>query len=137
MHLIIDTYCERLGLITSRQGMAGWLKMLAIQIDMTPTGDPYILGYPWPDGSDHDALTCFLPIGESGISVHCYPEKKFVFIDIFSCKDFDVDKTLDFVCNTLEAHGEKTLLLSRGVREGEIEPVSVILMRRKIEYGSY
>ena len=125
MHLIVDAHTPKVDLITSRPAMANWLKQLAWVIKMTPMAEPFILGYPWPDGTDHDALTCFLPIGESGISVHCYPEKRFVFLDIFSCNDFEEGKVLDYVIGTLGAYNWTVLLLDRGVKEGEIIAANV------------
>ena len=129
MHLIVDAYCENIGLMTSRSRMRNWLKTLTLKAGMHTADEPYIKGYEWPGGSDHDALTCFQPLMESGISVHCYPEKKFIFLDIFSCKEFDIDKVLEFIKTSMKVYKGKVVLMNRGLdaTDNAIIPATILL----------
>lgn len=129
MHLIVDAHCGNLRLMTSRSRMRNWLVALAEKAKMHITDKPYIKGYPWPGGSDHDALTCFQPLMESGISVHCYPEKRFVFIDIFSCKKFDLGEVFGFIKTSMKTSREKIILMDRGIDDtGDATvPATVVL----------
>lgn len=129
MHLIVDAHCGNLRLMTSRSRMRNWLVALAMKADMCVADEPYIKGYPWPGGSDHDALTCFQPLMESGIQVHCYPEKGFIFIDVFSCNKFDPGKVFGFIETSMKTSHEKVILMDRGADaiSGAIIPATVTL----------
>lgn len=54
-------------------------------------------------------------IAESHISIHTFPEKEHAFIDIFSCKDFDIDYARDLMLDYFESAHHETVLLNRGV----------------------
>src|SRR2546423_15548414 len=41
-------------------------------------------------------LSCCVLIAESHISIHTFPEKNFVSVDIFSCKAFDLEFAGDY-----------------------------------------
>lgn len=128
VHFILDAHCANMSLITSRSRMRNWLQALAEKADMRIADEPYIKGYSWPGGSDHNALTCFQPLMESGITVHCYPEKGFIFLDVFSCKDLNLGKVFGFVRRSLKTDHEKVVVLARGiVGNCEIRPASIIL----------
>ena len=46
----------------------------------------------WLDqGATIDGVSGFVMIAESHVSIHTFPEKDYAFIDIFSCRAFDVD----------------------------------------------
>jgi len=111
--------------------MRNWLTALAEKARMHVADEPYIKGYSWPGGSDHDALTCFQPLMDSGISVHCYPEKRFIFIDVFSCNKFDLGEVFGFIKKSMKTSQEKIILMDRGtdVTGNTIIPATIILDR--------
>ena len=57
----------------------------------------------------------FVLIAESHISVHTFPDRGYVNIDIFSCQPFDHDKALAEVKTLFELQDAKTWLLDRGL----------------------
>jgi len=64
-------------------------------IGMTPITQPYVFPYSGLVPEDR-GITGFQIIAESHISIHSFEEKGWCFIDIFSCKNFDVDKAIEF-----------------------------------------
>ncbi|MFH0891889.1 MAG: adenosylmethionine decarboxylase [Candidatus Falkowbacteria bacterium] len=48
----------------------------------------------------------FVFIKESHIAFHTYSKKGFIAIDIFSCKDFEAQKAIDYIKNTFEIEDE-------------------------------
>jgi S-adenosylmethionine/arginine decarboxylase-like enzyme len=37
-------------------------------------------------------ITGFVALAESNITLHTYPEKGYIVLDIFSCKEFDIER---------------------------------------------
>ena len=70
-----------------------YLKKLPELIQMTPITQPYVFPYSGLVPEDK-GITGIVIIAESHISVHSFEEKGYSFIDIFSCKDFDIDRAI-------------------------------------------
>ncbi len=70
-----------------------YLKKLPVLIQMTPITQPYVFPYEGLVPEDK-GITGIVIIAESHISVHSFEEKGYCFIDIFSCKDFDIDNAI-------------------------------------------
>lgn len=70
-----------------------YLKKLPELIQMTPITQPYVFPYSGLVPEDK-GITGIVIIAESHISVHSFEEKGYSFIDIFSCKDFDIDRAM-------------------------------------------
>jgi S-adenosylmethionine decarboxylase len=70
-----------------------YLKKLPELIQMTPITQPYVFPYSGLIPEDK-GITGIVIIAESHISVHSFEEKGYSFIDIFSCKDFDIDRAI-------------------------------------------
>lgn len=59
-------------------------------INMTKIMPPHVQKYLDP-GNSIWGISGFVMIAESHISIHTYPEKGFFVMDIFSCKEFNVE----------------------------------------------
>ena len=62
-------------------------------------------------------------IAESHISIHTFPEKRYVNIDVFSCKDFDSEQVTRDLQDRFELAEVKCYLLNRGLEYSHIEKV--------------
>ena len=71
-----------------------YLKNLPELIHMTPITQPYVFPYSGLVPEDK-GITGIVIIAESHISVHSFEEKGYCFIDIFSCKDMDVERAIE------------------------------------------
>ena len=93
-HLIIDGHEADCALLGQMGHVYDFLKNLPDEIDMTKIMPPYVFKFhPQPPHPPEDAgISGFVIIAESHISIHTYPERGFLFIDIFSCKPFDFEK---------------------------------------------
>ena len=57
---------------------------------------PYVVW--WKDKwAKTPGLSGFVMIAESHISVHTFPEQRYAFFDIFSCRHFDAKPIIDFI----------------------------------------
>ena len=115
MHLIVDGHAENTELMTNEPALRGWLQLAVKKAGMEPFGRPYIQGFPWPGSTDWSALTAFQPMMESGLSVHCWPERKFAFVDLFSCGEFDAEAGAAYIAESFGMVAPTVLLLRRGV----------------------
>ena len=124
MHLILDGEAKNQNLLMIESLLREWLVKTALQIGMTVYGEVEVRDYPWP-GSFGTALSAICWLGESSILVHTYPEHNAVFIDVFSCKDFDCDALEATICRDFGVEKPKVLQLDRGVVDGKIIPASL------------
>lgn len=133
MHLIVDGHANNVEIMTDKDRMAYHLKQLVRTIGMTPVGEPISIGFPWPGGEEEDAISAVCFLKESAIMVHCYPEAKFVFVDVFSCRDFNTGNAYGHIKQMFDMPAAKPLLLDRGL-DGDGFPIPASINRnRKVE----
>lgn len=95
-HLILDiTGCPR-ELLTSAENLREWIVDLVNAIDMKAYGEPIIEHFA-THSYDAAGFTLMQLIETSNICAHFAENLGQVYIDIFSCKTFDVEKAKD-VC---------------------------------------
>jgi len=75
---------------------------------------PYAFIYRPHDNPEEWGISGFVIIAESHISIHTFPDRNAAFVDIFSCKQFDLNKAINYVSSTLEARKADKKLSARG-----------------------
>ena len=89
------------------------LNDLPEKISMTKITQPYVFRYSGLVPEDK-GITGFVVIAESHISIHTFQEKEYVFIDIFSCKDFDYEFAREYLIKEFESKDPKSDVTFRG-----------------------
>jgi S-adenosylmethionine decarboxylase len=89
------------------------LNELPEKIGMTKITQPYVFRYSGLVPED-EGITGVTIIAESHISLHTYPKKNFVFVDIFSCKPFDVEEARDHVIQFFQSKSPTVYVQERG-----------------------
>ena len=90
------------------------LNELPEMIGMTKITQPYVFRYSGLIPED-EGITGVTVVAESHISLHTYPKKSFVFVDLFSCKPFDVERATDHIVQFFESNSPVVNLQKRGV----------------------
>jgi len=90
-----------------------YLKSLPELIHMTPITQPYVFPYSGLVPEDK-GITGIVIIAESHISVHSFEEKGYCFIDIFSCKDMDVDRAIEITLDMFKPESYEINMFKRG-----------------------
>lgn len=90
------------------------LNTLPEKIGMTKITQPYVFRYSGPIPED-DGITGVTIIAESHISLHTYPRKGYVFVDLFSCKPFDVEEAKDCIVQFFQSKSPVVHVQERGV----------------------
>jgi S-adenosylmethionine decarboxylase len=80
---------------------------------MTPITQPYVFPYSGLVPEDR-GITGIVIIAESHLSVHSFEEKGYCFIDIFSCKDMDVEKAIQITLDTFKPADYEVNMVKRG-----------------------
>ncbi|MGD2215523.1 MAG: adenosylmethionine decarboxylase [Gemmatimonadales bacterium] len=78
-HLMLDVYGVDFDTLNSPEVIGEILTSAAATAKMRPLADPAVYRYPG------QGLTVFLPIRESHLAIHTYPEHGYASIDIVSC----------------------------------------------------
>jgi S-adenosylmethionine decarboxylase len=113
-HLTVDARgCDRTTLV-NEQFVYNILDQLPAQLDMTKMIDPVVKV--WKDKfAETPGVSGFVMIAESHISIHTFPDFDYVFMDIFSCRAFDVEKTKQLVMDAFKAQHATCTVVERGL----------------------
>jgi len=112
-HLMLDGYgCNRkkledLDLIYSI------LDEFPSNIGMTKIMPPYVFRYTGAKIEDW-GISGFVLIAESHISIHTFPVKNYLSLDIFSCKQFDSEIAVSYIKEVFEMKKYQMNLFNRG-----------------------
>ena len=114
MHLVIDGYRGDTRKMWDKQRLETFLFETPETLGMTRITEPSVLEYDAPKPED-SGISGFVIIAESHISVHTFPRKDYVNIDIFSCQSFDADAALERARTLFDLEETKTWVLDRGL----------------------
>jgi len=114
MHLVIDGYGGDTTKMWDTQLIRQFLTDYPESLGMTRITDPKVLDYQAPKPED-SGVSGFVIIAESHISIHTFPRKSYVNIDIFSCLAFDYDRALADATELFDLEEVKNWLLDRGL----------------------
>jgi len=96
MHLAVDGYGTDTSKFQDRDLLYEFLDTYPTTLGMTKITEPKVLTYVGNVPEDW-GLSGFVIIAESHISVHTFPSRNYINVDIFSCKEFDSEKALEDV----------------------------------------
>ena len=134
LHLTLDFYgCNKENLSNS-EFIYQTLNELPDLIGMKKLTKPSLTIYEGnPKGFDKGGISGFVIIAESHISVHTFVEQEFASIDIFSCKEFDVEKATNYLFDKLKAKKVEKNLINRGVEfPKDVKLASVAVNKQRL-----
>lgn len=114
MHLIIDGYGGNSERMQDLALLYELLDRYPSTIGMTKIAPPYVFKYTGSKPEDW-GITGFVLIAESHISIHTFPERDYICIDIFSCKDFDAQQALSELQDWFGLTNVRSCVLERGL----------------------
>ncbi len=112
-HLILEAYgCPKENL-ADMSLISQTLDKYPEKLNMTKIMPPYVFTY---HGSVPDdwGVSGVVLIAESHISIHTFPDKEFVTLDIFSCREFDVEAAINYFCEVFKPESYDKQVLMRG-----------------------
>ena len=114
MHLVIDGYGGDIDKMWDEDLIRDFLYQFPDSLSMTRITEPNVLRYDAPKSED-SGISGFVIIAESHISIHTFPRKDYINIDIFSCRPFNHERALEDVRDLFGLAEVKTWLLERGL----------------------
>jgi len=91
-----------------------FLDELPASIGMTKIMPPYAFSYSGGAKPEDWGVSGIVLIAESHVSIHTFPEKEYASVDVFSCKEFDIDAAASAIAQAFEAKKFEKNLLMRG-----------------------
>ena len=112
-HLMLDGYGCAKSKLEDLNLIYRILDELPTRIGMTRIMPPYVFKYSGLKPEDW-GISGFVLIAESHISIHTFPEKNFVSVDLFSCKAFDADLATKYLQNAFGMEKVESNVVDRG-----------------------
>jgi S-adenosylmethionine decarboxylase len=129
-HLALDCYhCDRT-LLEDLSLVYETLDACPDDIGMTKIMPPYVFRYSGKVPEDW-GISGVVLIAESHISIHTFPEKAFMSVDIFSCKCFDVERAVRYMAERFDVGRYEQQLLDRGRHFPTTVDAAAGVMRRQ------
>ncbi len=113
LHLMLDLNDCNQTILDDLDACFRLLSELPTIVGMIAITQPYVFRYNASIPEDA-GITGVVIIAESHISLHTYPKKKFVFVDLFSCKPFDVEKAKKHIIRFFESQSPVVNVQERG-----------------------
>jgi S-adenosylmethionine/arginine decarboxylase-like enzyme len=111
-HLILDCQgCNR-NEVSNRENLAAFVKTLVKEIDMVAYGEPVLEHFATHD-ADKAGFSLVQLIETSSITGHFVDKNGDAYLDIFSCKPFDIEAVKRVVTMHLHPQKIKTFYLTR------------------------
>lgn len=133
----MDIYgCDK-STLTSAEHIYNILNELPVMLGMHKISEPQVTPYAGREESfDKGGISAFVLIAESHITIHTFVAQGSVFVDIFSCKSFDIDAAKRYIMSKFKAQKIDTTLLSRG-REfpKDVQKAKVIVRSERRKTG--
>ncbi len=89
LHLTLDGYLGSARRLNDRRLIRRALAELPADIGLKPLAPPVVVCAPDNRMKDPGGYSGFVIIAESHIAIHTFPRRRFISIDVYSCKDFD------------------------------------------------
>ncbi len=130
MHLTIDGFGGDLEKLASEELVRGLLDRYPERIGMTKIAPPFVQRYIGKKPEDW-GVSGFVLIAESHIAVHTFPDRGYVWADIFSCKGFGSETAIAGMAEAFDLRDARTRVLERGLEYPHLVDEAVPLAERE------
>lgn len=114
MHLVLDGFGADKDRLQNLEFVFSLLDDYPSRIGMTKIMPPYVFRYTGVKPEDWGVSGVVL-IAESHISIHTFPEKQYLNIDVFSCKTFDPELAIAYMKEVFGITHVNSRVLERGL----------------------
>lgn len=113
--LLVDCYGCKEGVCDDLAFCYDFLDKIVDFINMEKQGEPAVFRTDAERFPGKDGLSGWVPLAESSIVIHTLSLSKFISLDVYSCRQFDVEKVKEFV----QKHFEPKKLDAQYVERGK------------------
>jgi S-adenosylmethionine decarboxylase len=127
LHVTIDGYGGDAAKLADSELIRSLLDRYPGEIGMTKISVPHVMEYVGEKPEDW-GVSGFVLIAESHISIHTFVERRYLWVDIFSCKGFDATRAIDDLKRIFGLAEIETRVLERGLEYPHDVAASIPLM---------
>ena len=131
MHLAVDAYGLDPATLADEELVAAFLDSCPGTIGMTKIIDPQVYTYRGTEPRDW-GVSGFVLIAESHISVHTFPERGYLNVDIFSCRDFDRGRAEAGIRDHFGAEQTRVWVMDRGIDHDSPRKLYGAMVRERV-----
>jgi|SRR3989338_408334 len=115
LHLTLDGYGSPKEKLADKKLVTEALLNLPNLLEMKRISKPQVLWYTGLIPEDC-GVSGIVMIAESHISIHTFQEKNFITADVYSCKPFDTEKTIEFFKKQFGIKNLEINIIRRGLK---------------------
>jgi len=114
MHVIVDGFGGDPEQLSDENVVRAILDQYPQEMGMTKIAPPTVVRYSGTKPEDW-GISGYVMIAESHISLHTFPERRLIWADIFSCKEFDAAPIVDDLRRRFGLREMQVNMLERGL----------------------
>jgi len=114
-HLTLDAYGCDSHVLDNMEIIFKFLDELPAKIAMHKIITPYVIKCGGNNLKDCGGISGFVMIAESHISIHTFPAKKYLTMDLYSCNLFDHNKVIKIVKDVFSYQQLEKHIIKRGL----------------------
>lgn len=126
MHLIIDGFSKNKNILQDENFIYELLDSYPSKIGMTKITGPIVFRYSGKKPEDW-GVSGLVFIAESHIGLHTFVDRKFINIDIFSCKDFNAKQVMEDLKEKFELVRMRSSVVRRDWEPADLEECHELL----------
>ena len=127
-HLMIDGFAASTAKLEDESHIRNLLDALPAEMGMHKVLEPHVFAHGGSQ-SDDAGVTGVVIVAESHIAIHTFPRKRFVSVDVFSCKEFDAQQAVARIVEAFDVGRFETTFINRGKEyPKDLEAVERILI---------
>lgn len=116
LHLMLEAYnCDR-KVLQDKKLVNKLLDTLPDEIGMKKLIEPVVIFAPGNDKRDPGGWSGFVIIQESHISIHTFIKRRFITADVYSCKEFDAMKAVEYFKRIFKTEDIEYGIEQRGIK---------------------
>ena len=120
MHVIIDGFGGDPDQLADENVVRAILDRYPTEMGMTKIAPPTVVRYKGSKPQDW-GVSGYVMIAESHISMHTFPERRLIWADIFSCKEFEAASIVEDLKLCFRLREMKVSILERGLEAAPVE----------------
>lgn len=133
IHLTLDGYQGSKSKLDNMKRVFKVLSNLPAILGMHKLTTPYVVDAPPVTPKDQGGISGFVMIAESHISVHTFPDKGFLTADVYSCKAFDTEKTINYFKKQFDLKDLEINIIKRGTKFPKVTERNIPLSNSNIQ----
>ncbi|MCI5162817.1 MAG: hypothetical protein D3917_12540 [Candidatus Electrothrix sp. AX5] len=114
-HLMLDCYCCNPEHLDNIDSCYRFLDELVEIVGATKQTQPYVFRTP-DEFTGKEGLSGWVPLVESGISIHTLTTNRFISLDVYSCKEFSIEDIKAYTQQFFQPAEIEERFLLRGVK---------------------